>query len=83
LGEFYATAALYGLGHGIGLNQWEAPFLNEVDAREVGAPAVEASTLSRGMVLALRVVFDNDGKLILYGGSYEVTVDGPKSLLTI
>ena len=29
LGEFYATASVYGLANGIGLNQWEAPFLNE------------------------------------------------------
>ena len=37
LGEFYATAAVYGLGNGIGLNQWEAPFLSEDEARQVGA----------------------------------------------
>ena len=29
LGEFYSKAAVYGLANGIGLNQWEAPFLNE------------------------------------------------------
>jgi Xaa-Pro aminopeptidase len=80
LGEFYTTAAMYGLGHGIGLNQWEAPFLNEADAREVGAPPVDASILSVGMTLALRVAFDSHGKLIIYGGSYEVAADGPNSL---
>ena len=37
LGEFYAKASVYGLANGIGLNQWEAPFLNESDAHDVGA----------------------------------------------
>jgi Xaa-Pro aminopeptidase len=83
LGECYTVAAMYGLGHGIGLNQWEAPFLNEDDAREVSAPMLETSTLKQGMTLALRVVLNSHGKLILYGSSYEVTEEGPKSLLTI
>ena len=43
LGEFYATASVYGLANGIGLNQWEAPFLNEDEARQVGATSVGAS----------------------------------------
>ena len=34
VGEFYATAANYGLGNGIGLNQWEAPFFSEDEARQ-------------------------------------------------
>ena len=54
LGEFYATASLYGLANGIGLNQWEAPFLSESDAREVGAASVGATTLNEDMTLALR-----------------------------
>jgi Xaa-Pro dipeptidase len=83
LDERYTVAAMYGLGHGIGLNQWEAPFLNEDDAREVSAPMLETSTLKQGMTLALRVVLNSHGKLILYGSSYEVTEEGPKSLLTI
>ncbi len=33
LGEFYATASIYGLGNGIGLNQWEAPDLSDDEAR--------------------------------------------------
>src|SRR4029434_4574263 len=76
LGEFYATASVYGLANGIGLNQWEAPFLNEDDAREVGATSVGASTLNANMTLALRVTFETDGKIILFGDSFEVTADG-------
>jgi Xaa-Pro dipeptidase len=81
LGEFYAAAASYGFGQGIGLNQWEAPFLSAEDAREVGAPAVDAATLCAGMTMALRVAFESAGKLVIYGSSYEVTSSGPKSLL--
>ena len=82
LGEFYAAASNYGLGNGIGLNQWEAPFLNEDEARQVGSPAVGATELDDNMTLALRVAFETEGKLILFGDSYEVTPDGPKSLTT-
>ena len=81
LGEFYATAAVYGLANGIGLNQWEAPFLNEDDARQVGATSVGASTLNANMTLALRVTFETEGKIILFGDSFEVTADGARSLL--
>jgi Xaa-Pro aminopeptidase len=81
LGEFYVTASIYGLGHGIGLNQWEAPFLNANDADEVGTPAIGAATLKENMTLALRVTFETEGKLIIYGDSYEVTSGGPRSLL--
>jgi Xaa-Pro aminopeptidase len=81
LGEFYGTASVYGLANGIGLNQWEAPFLKESDAREVGAASVGATTLKTGMTLALRVTFQTEGKLILYGDSFEVTASGSKSLL--
>ena len=81
LGEFYGTAAVYGLANGIGLNQWEAPFLNENDAREVGAASVGATALDENMTLALRVVFETEGKLIFCGDSFEVTQDGAKSLL--
>ena len=80
LGEFYATAASYGLGNGIGLNQWEAPFFSEDEARQVGSPSVGATLLNENMTLALRVAFETEGKLILFGDSYEVTPDGPKSL---
>ena len=81
LGEFYATASNYGLGNGIGLNQWEAPFLSEDEARQVGSPAVGATELNDNMTLALRVAFETEGKLILFGDSYEVTPSGPKSLI--
>jgi Xaa-Pro aminopeptidase len=82
LGEFYGTASGYGLANGIGLNQWEAPFLNEDDARQVGAPSVGATTLNENMTLALRVTFENENKLILFGDSFEVTANGAKSLLS-
>jgi len=81
LGEFYAAASMYGLGHGIGLSQWEAPFLNDSDAHEVGAPWVGATTLNEGMTLALRATFETEGKLVIYGNSYEVTPGGARSLL--
>jgi Xaa-Pro aminopeptidase len=81
LEEFYAAALQYGLGQGIGLNQWEAPFLSADDALEVGAPAVDAATLNEGMTLALRVSFESEGKLFIYGNSYEVTNSGPRCLL--
>ncbi len=81
LGEFYATASVYGFANGIGLNQWEAPFLNEDDARQVGATSVGASTLNANMTLALRVTFETEGKMILFGDSFEVTESGAKSLL--
>ena len=81
LGEFYGAASVYGLANGIGLNQWEAPFLSENDAREVGAASVGATTLNENMTLALRVVLETEGKIILYGDSFEVTAGGAKSLL--
>jgi Xaa-Pro aminopeptidase len=81
LGEFYGTASVYGLANGIGLNQWEAPFLNEDDARQVGATSVGATTLNENMTLALRVTFESEGKLVLFGDSFEVTANGARSLL--
>jgi Xaa-Pro aminopeptidase len=81
LGEFYAKASGYGLANGIGLNQWEAPFLNDDDMREVGAPSIGAATLNENMTLALRVVFETEGKLVLFGDSFEVTASGARSLL--
>jgi len=81
LGEFYATASLYGLANGIGLNQWEAPFLNESDAHEIGVTMVGATTLNENMTLALRVVLEDDGEIVLYGDSFEVTAGGAKPLV--
>jgi len=81
LGDFYATALIYGVANGIGLNQWEAPFLNESDAQEVGAPAIGPTILAEHMTLALRAAFQREGKMIIFGDSFEVTADGAKSLL--
>ena len=81
LGEFYARAAVYGLANGIGLNQWEPPFLNDSDAQEVGAPNIGATVFNENMTLALRVTIENEGKLVLCGESFEVTANGAKSLL--
>jgi hypothetical protein len=33
------------------------------------------------MTLALRVTFETEGKVILFGDSFEVTANGPSSLL--
>jgi Xaa-Pro aminopeptidase len=81
LNEFYPAASIYGLGNGIGLNQWEAPFFNENDAAEVGAPDIDTATLNEGMTLALRATFESEAGLLIYGNSYEVTSGGPRSLL--
>ena len=83
LGEFYAKASVYGLANGIGLNQWEAPFLNESDAREVGAATVGAATLNENMTLALRVTIESEGKIVLYGDSFQLTASGAKSLVGV
>ncbi|MBM4263837.1 MAG: aminopeptidase P family protein [Deltaproteobacteria bacterium] len=80
LGEFYATASVYGLANGIGLNQWEAPFLNSSDAAEVGAPTVDAQTLNENMTLALRVTIESEGKIVLYGDSFQVTGSGARRI---
>jgi Xaa-Pro aminopeptidase len=82
LGEFYGSASVYGLANGIGLNQWEAPFLNESDAHEVGAASVGATVLNEGMTLALRVTLEAEGKMILYGDSFEVTMGTARSLVS-
>ena len=81
LGALYATASLYGLGNGIGLSPWEAPFLGEDEARQVEAILPDTASLEEAMTLALRVVFESEGKLVLFGDSFEVTASGPKSLL--
>jgi Xaa-Pro aminopeptidase len=80
LGESCATASVYGLANGIGLNQWEAPFLNEDDAQQVGAASVGATRLNEKMTLALRVVIECEEKIVLYGDSYQVTAGGAKLL---
>ena len=82
LGEFHSAASIHGLANGIGLNQWEAPFLNESDAREVGAASVGTTILNESMTLALRAGFEAGGKMVLFGDSFEVTADGARSLLS-
>jgi Xaa-Pro aminopeptidase len=81
LGEFYATASNYGLGNGIGLDQREAPFFSDDEARQAGSLAISETELNGGMTLALRVAFETEGRLILFGDSYEVTPAGPNSLI--
>ncbi len=81
LGEFYAPASVYGLANGIGLNQWEAPFMSEDDARQVGAHSVGATRLNENMTLALRVVIESEEKIVLYGDSFQVTAGGAKTLV--
>ncbi|HXV83303.1 MAG TPA: M24 family metallopeptidase [Candidatus Binatia bacterium] len=81
LGEFYRTAALYGLGNGIGLNQWEAPYLSEDEARQVGSASVGAVSLEPDMTLVLRVVLETEGKLVIFGNTYQVTPSEPRSLV--
>jgi Xaa-Pro aminopeptidase len=81
LGEFYATASRYGLGNGIGLNQWEAPFLSEEEAWQVGSTSVDATAFSEYMTLALRVTLETEGKLVLFGDSFELVASGARSLI--
>ena len=81
VGRVLRTASVYGLANGIGLNQWEAPFLNESDAHEVGAATVGATTLNENMTLALRVTIETEGKIVLFGDSFQVTASGAKSLV--
>lgn len=82
LGEFYATATAYGLGNGIGLDRQEAPFLSADEARQMGVSASGSISLQPDMTLALRVIFETDGKLMLFGETYEVTPEGPRCLVT-
>jgi Xaa-Pro aminopeptidase len=79
-GDLYAQASSYGLANGIGLNPWEAPFLNEDDARQVGQESAGPRTLAENMALALRAVFQSEGDMILYGDTFLVTASGAKPL---
>jgi Xaa-Pro aminopeptidase len=79
LGELYATASSYGLGNGIGLNLWEPPFLSDDDARQMAFTG--GSLVQPDMTLALRVVFETEGKLVIFGDTYQVTPTGPKCLI--
>lgn len=77
LGESYAIASTYGLGNGIGLSQWERPFVSEGDAGEQRAVTADSLILESDMTLGLRVAFEAEGRLILFGDSYHVTSNGP------
>jgi Xaa-Pro aminopeptidase len=81
LGEFYAGASLYGLGNGIGLSPWEAPFMSEAEAQAMAASYDPSMTLEENMTLALRVVFEAEGKLIVCGDTFEVRAGGPVALV--
>ena len=81
LGEFYAAASVYGFGNGIGLDQWEAPFLSADEARQMGQEFDASALLQQDIILTLRVVFETEGKLIVFGDTYQVTAQGPKALL--
>jgi Xaa-Pro aminopeptidase len=81
LGEFYAGASLYGLGNGIGLSLSEAPFLSEAEARAMGYSFDASMKFEENMTLALRLAFEADGKLILFGDTFQVRPGGPKSLI--
>jgi Xaa-Pro aminopeptidase len=81
LGEFYAAASVYGFGNGIGLDQWEAPFLSDGEARQMGQKFDASASLQQDMILTLRVVLETEGKLMLFGNTYQVTPQGPKALL--
>lgn len=82
LGGFYAAASRYGFGNGIGLSQWEEPFLSEDEARGIGSTWPVTASLAEGMTLALRVTLETEGKLVLFGDSCELTANGAKSLIS-
>jgi len=81
LGEFYPTAAVYGLANGIGLNLWEAPFLDQDDAHQVGAFLVGSERFDENMTLALRVVIEAAGNIVISGDSFHLTTAGAHSLM--
>jgi hypothetical protein len=47
----------------------------------MGAALSDAPSLQQNMTLALRVVLETEGKLILFGNTYQVSVEGPKLLI--
>ena len=76
LGDFYTTASIYGLGNGIGLDPWEAPFFDEAGAREASSVTSSPPILESDMTLAFRVAIAMEGKLVLHGDSYHLTPSG-------
>ena len=81
LGEFHAAASVYGFGNGIGLDQWEAPFLSADEARQMGCDFEASAALQQDTTLTLRVVFETEGKLMAFGDTFQITSAGPKLLL--
>ena len=79
LGELYPGASIYGLGNGVGLSQWEAPFIAEEPEvfreRDFGPASLEED-----MAVALRVAFQAEGTFILAGDSYQITPGGVRVL---
>jgi hypothetical protein len=63
------------------LNQWEAPFLSEEEAMQAGSVSANSGTLDENMALALRVTFESEGRLVMFGDSFEITPSGAVSLL--
>ena len=43
---------------------------------------VGAATLAEDMTMAMRVAIESEGKIVLYGDSFQVTTSGAKSLLS-
>jgi len=83
LREFYPTSAVYGLVNGIGLNLWEAPFLNDDDAQQVGAFSLGSERLDENMTLALRVVIASADNIVISGDTLQVTTAGAQSLVSV
>ncbi len=79
LGEHYAAATMYGLGNGIGLSQWEFPFIAEEPEYSMEYNFTAAS-LEKDIPVALRVGFEADGVFVLSGDSYRITSDGARAL---
>jgi hypothetical protein len=70
---------MYGLGNGIGLDPWEAPFITDDDRKQAGWETMIAQ-LEERMTVALRVVFETEGQLIAHGDSFELTANGAQIL---
>jgi hypothetical protein len=47
----------------------------------VGASFVGATTFNEDMTLALRVTIESEGKIVLFGDSFQVTAGGAKTLV--
>jgi hypothetical protein len=47
----------------------------------VGAPSAGATELTENTTVALRVVFETEGKLVMFGDSFVVAAGGSASLL--